>query len=147
LEVFARELGPGILIGYVLGALAYIACFVIAFKMRPADEWWLNILLCLFGGIVGWSVGVLLSPMTTAEERTFTGYGKAVSAFAGGFVVAKLDVLMKSVSPALHMDAVVLIARLLLFGTSFCAGFQFTFIARWKNQPLTTTPTPKRFPA
>jgi hypothetical protein len=129
---FIRQLGPGIAAGYFLGALLYVACFVIAFKMRPTDEWWLNVLLCLFGGIVGWTVGVLLSPMTKAEESKFTGYGKALSAFVSGFVVAKLDLLLKNLNLSPSTDAIVLIARLLLFGTMFCVNFQFTFIARWR---------------
>src|SRR5215217_5741996 len=97
LVAFGQEVGPGIVLGYVLGILTYIACFVIAFEMPHSDEWWLNVLLCLFGGIVGWSMGVLLSPMTKEEEGKFTGYGRALSAFASGFLIAKLDLLLKSI--------------------------------------------------
>src|SRR5258708_22107799 len=94
LDDFSGDLGFGIVFGYILGALMYIACFVIAFRMRP-EEWWLNLLLCFFGGIAGWSLGVLLSPMTPSQKKTFAGYGKALSAFVSGFVIAKLDVLLK----------------------------------------------------
>jgi hypothetical protein len=129
-----RQLGPGIWIGYLLGALIYVACFVVAFMMRPTSEWWLNLLLCFFGGVAGWSVGVLLSPMTTAEESKFTGYGKALSAFVTGFVVAKLELLLKGLSPNPQIDTIVVVGRLLLLGTTFIIAFQFTFIARWNNR-------------
>jgi hypothetical protein len=129
---FVKGLGWGIATGYVLGALLYVACFVIAFMMRPQGEWWLNVLLCLFGGITGWTLGVLLSPMTKAEESKFTGYGKALSAFVSGFAIAKIDLLLKNLNLSPSTDVTVLIGRLLLFGTMFCVNFQFTFIARWR---------------
>jgi hypothetical protein len=143
LETFGREVGAGILLGYVLGVLTYIACFVIAFRMPPYEEWWLNVLLCLFGGIVGWSLGVLLSPMTREEEGKFTGYGRALSAFASGFLIAKLDLLLKSIPTNLNVQAVVLIGRALLFGTALFVGFQFTFVVRWRSRPAAT---PRRKP-
>lgn len=125
-------MGPGISIGYIFGLLVYITCFVIAVFMRP-QEWWLNLLLCFFGGLVGWSVGVLLSPMTASQKETYAGYGKALSAFVSGFVVAKLEALLKTIggTPALYNP--LLIGRLLIFGTTFFLGFQFTFVARWKE--------------
>jgi hypothetical protein len=119
----------------------YIACFVIAFRMRP-DEWWLNLLLCFFGGIVGWSVGVLLSPMTPSQKHAFAGYGKALSAFVSGFIVAKLEVLLKPFGGTIDVHNVVFIGRVLLFGTTFFLGFQFTFVARWKNTDKAQAPTP-----
>jgi uncharacterized membrane protein len=140
---FARVLGFGIVTGYIFGIAIYIVCFVIAFRMSP-EEWWLNLLLCFFGGIVGWSAGVLLSPVTPSQKETFAGYGKALSAFVSGFVVAKLEVLLKTFGGALDYNAVT-IGRLLLFGTTFFLGFQFTFIARWKesdDRKANEPPTP-----
>lgn len=131
---FWKRLSPGIRIGYPLGAALCITCIWIAFRMPPADEWWLNLLLCLFGLVVGWSVGVLLSPMTAVEETRFTSYGKALSAFVTGFVVAKLEFLMKDFSLA-QTDPEVLIARILLFGATLVTGFQFTFMARLTHPP------------
>jgi hypothetical protein len=143
---FARVLGFGIVTGYIFGIAVYIVCFVIAFRMTP-DEWWLNLLLCFFGGIVGWSAGVLLSPVTPSQKETFAGYGKAISAFVGGFVIAKFDVLLKAFGGTAVVYDAVLIGRLLLFGTTFFLGFQFTFIARWKESDErkgNESPTPKQ---
>jgi len=135
-EEFLRVMGSGIVIGYIFGILIYIACFVIAFMMQP-QEWWLNLLLCFFGGLVGWSVGVLLSPVTKSQKDAFAGYGKALSAFVSGFVIAKLEVLLKSFGGTPDLHNAVLISRLLLFGTTFFLGFQFTFVARWKGSDET----------
>ena len=95
-KAFALELPAGIRIGYGLGVLALITCLVIASLMRPPGEWWFNVLLCLFGMAAGWTIGVLLSPMTEKEETKFTGFAKALSAFLTGFVVAKFDLLLKN---------------------------------------------------
>jgi len=140
LDDFSGDLGFGIVFGYFLGGLMYIACFVIAFRMKP-EEWWLNLLLTFFGGIVGWSVGVLLSPMTPGQKETFAGIGKALSAFVSGFVIAKFDVLVKAFGGTVDIHDVVSTGRLLLFGTTFFLGFQFTFVARWKNTDKQKEPT------
>jgi len=131
---FVWQLPAGIRIGYGLGLAALITCFVIASLMRPAGEWWFNVLVCLFGIAAGWTVGVLLSPMTVKEETKFTGFAKALSAFLTGFVVAKFDLLLKNVSFTVT-DPEVLVGRILLFATTFVVGFQSTFMARWTTRP------------
>jgi uncharacterized membrane protein len=146
LDDFSGDLGFGIVFGYVLGGLMYIACFVIAFRMKP-EEWWLSLLWTFFGGIVGWTAGVLLSPVTESQKETFAGYGKALSAFVSGFVIGKFDVLMKAFGGTLDMHDVVSIGRVLLFGTTFFLGFQFTFIARWKKSEQPQTNKPQAPPA
>lgn len=134
-EVFVKQLPAGIRIGYGLGVLALITCLVIASLMRPPGEWWFNVLLCLFGMAAGWTIGVLLSPMTAKEESKFTGFAKALSAFLTGFVVAKFDLLLKNVDFFNIADPEVMVGRILLFATTFIVGFQSTFMARWTTRP------------
>ncbi len=112
--------------GYVIGGLAYIACFAISAQV---EKWWLNVLLCRFGGILGWCVGMFISPLNKNEKLEFSEYGKAVSAFLSGFVIAKLDRVFVGINTNDVLTAI-LIARLLLFGTTFCLGLQFTFVGR-----------------
>jgi len=140
-----RELGAGIVFGYILGAAAYVTCFVIAFAMPPDGEWWLNTLLCLLGGAVGWFVGTLGSPMSGAEESKFAEYGKVLSALVTGFIAAKLDSLMGRFGTN-HADIAVLIGRILLFTVHFFLCLQVPFIARWRVRPTTTGQTPEHHP-
>jgi len=133
-KAFVQRLSPGIRIGYGLGVAVLITCLVIASLMRPHGEWWLNVSLCLFGMAAGWTIGVLLSPMTATEETKFTGYGKALSAFVTGFVVAKLELVLKSFDFT-QTDPEVMLGRILLFATTFVVGFQSTFMARWTTRP------------
>jgi hypothetical protein len=131
---FVWQLPAGIRIGYGLGLAALVTCLVIAFLMRPRGEWWFNVLVCLFGMAGGWTIGVLLSPMTAMEETKFTGFAKALSAFLTGFVVAKFDLLLKNVSFTVT-DPEVTVGRILLLATTFIVGFQSTFMARWTTRP------------
>lgn len=112
--------------GYVLGAAAYAGCFAIAAQL---EHWWLNVLLCLFGGILGWSIGMFISPLNPDERREFSEYGKAVSAFIGGFAIAKLEAVFTAIT-AKDLLTMTAGARWLLFGTTFCLGLQFTFVGR-----------------
>ena len=121
----------GIWIGYALGAIALPGCFVIATQMGA--EKWLNILICIFGSIVGWSAGMLVSPKT-GEERQFSEFRKAISAFISGFVLAKLDLLFGGIgnNPS---NGPLLLGRILLFGTTFLLCLQFTYVARSYLKP------------
>lgn len=103
-----RRLGAGIIIGYILGAAFYITCFVIAIRIEPRSEWWLNVLLCMFGGVLGWFIGTLVSPMTGAEDSRFAQYSRALSAFVTGFLAAKLEFLLSRVELTNRTDAVLL---------------------------------------
>ena len=117
-----------LLIGYIVGALFYITCIVIAFKMNA--EWWLNLLPCMLGGVIGWCVGMFLSPLTRHETIQFSAYGKAVSAFVTGFVIAKLEILLPGSLTAQVVATPAFLGRLFLFAITFGIGLQFTFVAR-----------------
>jgi hypothetical protein len=123
---------PRILIGYGLGAIALPGCFIIAVQM--GGEKWLNILICIFGSIVGWSAGMLFSPKS-GEKHQFSEFRKAISAFVGGFVLAKLDLLFAGASNNLS-NGTVLLGRILLFGTTFLLCLQFTYVARSYLKPF-----------
>jgi hypothetical protein len=128
-EPGSRRASPGkLLIGYVLGAAADAMCFVIAMKM--GGEWWLNVLICLFGSIVGWCVGMWLSPLDPFERHEFGDYAKALSAFIGGFLIAKLDLMFATAVTVQAVSTIAFVGRALLFGTTFGVAFQFTFAGR-----------------
>src|SRR5262245_3341991 len=80
----------GIQAGYALGGIAWLACFFVATRIvsdtrvEPPSTIWLNILSCLLGSIIGWWVGILMSPDPT-ERGQFLGFRKALSAFLSGF--------------------------------------------------------------
>jgi hypothetical protein len=121
-----RSLNWKVILGYVLGAAAFITCIFIA---RAIDLWWLNVATCIFGLALGWNVGFLLSPFAE-EKHEFATYGKAVMAFVGGFLVAKLDVLFGGAQLQKLVSSDVSVTRFLLFGITFFDGVQFTWVGR-----------------
>lgn len=134
-----KDLKWGIAFGYVVGAGFYIAAFVIAWQLEGVRS--LNLLTCLFGGVLGWNVGVLLSPRDPKEKGEFAEYGKAISAFVTGLVVAKLDVLFSAGELKALLADPVSTGRLLILGITFGCAFQFTFI--YRRHPLWLSDEPK----
>jgi len=90
----------------------------------------LHVLLCLFGGALGWVIGIAISPLDAGEKKQFSDWVKAITALISGYVVAKLDTILQSAWSAAAGDHELLVARLLLFGTCFLLTALFTFVGR-----------------
>jgi hypothetical protein len=126
----------GIRTGYVLGGIAWLVCFVAAWQLAafgpagPSEATgWLNILVCLFGSIVGWWLGILLSPDPT-ERGKFSTVLKTLSTFVSGFALAKIDVLFQGAVAKNMTTDPIFIGRILFFTTTALICAQFTYVAR-----------------
>jgi hypothetical protein len=113
--------------GYVLGALVLIALVGACFRI--GTSYWLNILLLLFGALLGWVTGILATPLGSAEQSQFSTYAAANTTFISGFLVAKLDKLFE-LSVTKEALTEVLLGRALIFASAFLLGALFTFIGR-----------------
>src|SRR5205085_5041552 len=51
----------------------------------------LNVLICLLGGVLGWGLGILATPIAPDDTGQFAKIGQVISAFASGYLVSKLD--------------------------------------------------------
>lgn len=92
---------------------------------------WLQVVLCLFGGVLGWVIGIATTPLSVGERKRFSDFAKAISAVISGFVIAKLGVIINPLAEKLgESEGEVLLFRVLLFGTSLLIGFLFPFINR-----------------
>jgi len=120
----------GIRTGYALGGMAWLVCFVAAWQLADSEGMgWLNILVCLFGSIVGWWLGILLSPDPT-ERGKFSTVLKTLSTFVSGFALAKIDVLFQGAVAKNMATDPIFIGRILFFTTTALICAQFTYVAR-----------------
>jgi len=67
-----------------------LACSVVIVILLYHWRDWNAGLATVVGGLLGWLLGIMLSPFEP-EKALFAGYAKAASAFATGFLVSKLD--------------------------------------------------------
>jgi uncharacterized membrane protein (DUF485 family) len=114
-------------IGYAMGAVTLVTLVAASFNIGTA--YWLNILLLLFGGLLGWVTGILATPLDPNEKSQFSAYAAAISTFLTGFVVAKLDKLFELTIQQQVLSQVAF-GQALIFGTAFLLGALFTFIGR-----------------
>jgi small basic protein len=112
--------------GYILGGAAFATCIVISCFI---PSWWLNVAICMLGFGLGWNVGFLLSPFPN-EKIEFQVVAKAITAFLGGFVVAKLDALFGGSQLQALVSSEERFTRFLLFGITFLVGVQCTWVGR-----------------
>lgn len=128
-----------IAIGYILGVVALAVCLFIAFELVPdplTEELpldtagWINLLVCIFGGVSGWILGILITPKNRAETAEFEKLGSAVATFLGGFVLAKAETLFSVGVESGTVFSTLFAARVALFGTTFALGALFVFIGR-----------------
>src|SRR5262245_24059073 len=128
----AFQFGP--FIGYGLGILAALGLLWASLAFGSPDSRF-NIVLLISGGLIGWLIGILMTPGPSEKER-FTAYGVALATFASGYLVAKIDRLIElSFQQREDIDAGV-IGRLLLFVSGLALGLLFTFVWRSYVSPV-----------
>lgn len=63
-------------------------CFIVAPNKQAGA---VSLLLGIVGLLIGWMVGVALTPYSQEEKYQFSTYTKAIGVFASGYVAAKID--------------------------------------------------------
>ena len=116
------DYGPWL--GNGLGFFAAVALAVIAFQTDGPS---FNVLLLVAGGLLGWTGGVLITPVDRGEKKKFSEYGVAISTFVGGFLFSKVERLFEA---GFAEPEQVSLLRLLLFASAFLLGGLLTFIWR-----------------
>ncbi|HZP93002.1 MAG TPA: hypothetical protein VFB20_08985 [Burkholderiales bacterium] len=123
-----RKLHPKIVVGYALGVAAVVIVAAAAWNL--GEPRWLNCLVSLFGGLLGWWFGILASPLDEGERRPFSEFGKTILAFVGGFLFAKIDAVFDAFLIRGGPPDQLFVERALLLGIAFCLGALFTFFGR-----------------
>ncbi|WP_445635563.1 hypothetical protein [Nostoc sp. DSM 114161] len=58
---------------------------------------WLNLLISLLGGLIGWVLGNVASPVSPDEKQVFSELAKVVATFFSGYLLSKLDRFLEGV--------------------------------------------------
>jgi hypothetical protein len=115
--------------GYLLGGITFAVCLYAAWT--AGSDPMLQVLICLFGGILGWVIGIVITPLNKEEKKQFSDYARAVTTLISGYLLGKLESIFRSslVGKALG-DHESLALQILLFLICFLVGVLFTFISR-----------------
>jgi putative flippase GtrA len=123
-EVLSRS---GAFLGYVLGIPWLLGLFWAAFSMGGSLA--LNILILLGGGLAGWILGVLVTPLPHEASR-FSEFGKTITAFISGFLLSKFERIFDLAITQKSDVSDILVSRVLLAAASLMLGILFTFVWR-----------------
>lgn len=75
-------------ISFLLSLTIVALCFLVAPTWQAGA---VSLLLGIVGLLIGWIVGVALTPYSQEEKYQFSTYTKAIGVFASGYVAAKID--------------------------------------------------------
>ncbi len=95
-----------------------------------------SFLVGLAGMAIGHILGVFASPYNQGEKAAFSEYGKAIAAFATGFLLSKLDKLLEAVTdPANLNENPIHGARALIFIITMATATMSTYVFRlhWES--------------
>jgi hypothetical protein len=123
----------GLWIGFSFAGLCVLGILYAALATKTPPDMsprQLNLVILIAGGLVGWIVGMLITPVSPKEQAVFSDAGKALSAFVTGYLVAKIDRIF---DVAMKQDGNVnglFVGRLLMFISMFALGVLATFVWR-----------------
>lgn len=123
----------GIWIGFAFAALCVIGIVYAALATKtPADvsPRQLNLVILITGALVGWVVGMLITPVSPKDQSVFSDAGRALSTFAAGYLVAKIDRLFDIATRKDENVNGLFVGRLLMFVSTFALGVLATFVWR-----------------
>ncbi len=116
-------------ISYVAGFIAAAYCVYVA--ATGIDPQKLQVLLCVLAALLGWIVGILLTPSSEDEKKQFGEWAKSLVAAGTGFTAGKIDAISHSALATMTgADSTLFGTRAALCAVSFILGALFTFVAR-----------------
>ena len=96
------------------------------FASSKLDVFALNVAVLLLGITLGWVFGIFISPIG-GEKDEFSQYGKAVSVFFSGYLLAKVDPVFTKLLAAESLFEDLAAFRILSFITSFLVAMLIAF--------------------
>jgi hypothetical protein len=123
----------GLWIGFAFAGLCVLGILYAALATKtPADvsPRQLNLVILIAGGLVGWVVGMLITPVSPKDQVIFSDAGRALSTFVAGYLVAKIDRIFEVTMKKDENVNGLFVGRLLMFVSTFALGVLATFVWR-----------------
>ena len=123
----------GLWIGFAFAGLCVLGIIYAALAMKTPAEMsprQLNLVILIAGALIGWVVGMLITPVSPKEQAVFSDAGKALSTFVAGYLVAKIDRLFDIAMKQNDNANGLFVGRLLMFVSMFALGVLATFVWR-----------------
>lgn len=93
-----RSYHPSWIVAVSASAPLLLTIGVIGWLVAPTPAAaYVNTVLVIAFCSIGWTIGMMLSPDSTVEEKKFSGIWKGVSLFVSGYLVSKIDPLIAAV--------------------------------------------------
>lgn len=125
------QIPPAVLPGYILGSIILVCAVWASYHLdSDSTERYFTMLLVPAGGLLGWVLGIFLSPRGASQQQQFQTLGRAIGTFVSGFLLAKLGPIFDKALASDHAWTLKDGIRVLLFFISFCLGLLFVFVGR-----------------
>src|SRR5262245_28229759 len=127
-DTFIRVVTSGPFLGFVLAAVV-AGGLIFAAWSQDLEPRRVNISILIAGGVIGWTAGILLTPVTNKELLQFGEFGKVVSTFITGYLAAKIDRLFDATITSSGPTSTV-VKGFMLFIAAFFLGALSTIVWR-----------------
>ncbi len=126
---------------------------MLCFRTAPTpDDVSLNLAILAASIVLGWLAGTLMTPGSAREETQFGAAGRAISTFASGYLLAKVDNLVNALlAPKLLLESssVLPAFRITMALTAFAGMFLHiyvlrVYVLRWTSNPDDAKPSGDR---
>jgi hypothetical protein len=120
-----------IIASYMIGGIAVAFCIYTAWSTALESAKYLQVLICIVGGALGWILGLLLTPSSEGEKKQFSEWGKAFAALVSGFGLAQITTLIEWARTGWQgANSETGAIRALLFACTLLIGGLVTYISR-----------------
>ena len=128
-----KRAGPWI--GFLVVALVLLALITAGW-----EQWRITLPLFVTGFLIGWIVGMLMSPVSPHETEQFSEYGKAISTFIAGFLVAKLA--LEHVARAMRLSPLdpLMFSMQMVTGLAHFVAGRYADAATWAEKAFREQP-------
>ncbi len=96
----------------------------------------------MFGAILGWGVGFLVSPSSKTEKEQFSGLTKTISAFLSGYILSKLDRVIENLLESDKIFLELFLIKIALFLTAFFITVIIVSMMKYPKKKTLKKPLP-----